>query len=59
MAFVTPIMEHWWEQEIAQWVHHEGSIQQLIASWAVLNREYLQCQIQNSTSIADSGHKLS
>ena len=21
-AFVTPIVEHWLEQEIAQWVHH-------------------------------------
>ena len=30
-AFVTPVMEHWLEQEIAQWVHHEGSIQQPIA----------------------------
>ena len=27
-AFVTPVMEHWLEREIAQWVHHEGSIQQ-------------------------------
>ena len=25
MAFVTPVMEHWLEWEIAQWVHHEGS----------------------------------
>ena len=25
-AFVTPVMEHWLEQEIAQLVHHEGSI---------------------------------
>ena len=21
MAFVTPVVEHWMEQEIAQWVH--------------------------------------
>ena len=21
-AFVTPVVEHWLEQEIAQWVHH-------------------------------------
>ena len=21
-----PVVEHWLEQEIAQWVHHEGSI---------------------------------
>ena len=25
-AFVTHIMEHWLEREIAQWFHHEGSI---------------------------------
>ena len=23
-AFVTPVMEHWLEREIDQWVHHEG-----------------------------------
>ena len=27
-AFVTPIMDHWLEREIAQWVRHEGSIRQ-------------------------------
>ena len=31
MAFVTPVVEHWLEPEIAQWVHHEGSIRQTIA----------------------------
>ena len=31
MAFVTPVVEHWLEQEIAQWVHHEGSIRRPIA----------------------------
>ena len=30
-AFVTPVVEHWLEQEIDQWVHHEGSIRQPIA----------------------------
>ena len=25
-GFVTPVVEHWLELEIAQWVHHEGSI---------------------------------
>ena len=25
-AFVTPVVEHCLEREIAQWVHHEGSI---------------------------------
>ena len=30
-SFVTPLVEHWLEREIAQWVHHEGSIRQPIA----------------------------
>ena len=33
-AFVTPVMEHWLEKEIAQQVHHEGSILWPIAPWA-------------------------
>ena len=33
-AFVTPVMEHWLEREIAHWVHHEGSIRRPIAPWA-------------------------
>ena len=33
-AFVTPIVEHWVEREIAQWVHHEGSIRLPIAPLA-------------------------
>ena len=31
MAFVTPIVEHWLEREITQWVRHEGLIRQPIA----------------------------
>ena len=31
ISLPTPVREHWLEQEIAQWVHHEGSIQQLIS----------------------------
>ena len=34
MAFVTPVVEHWLEREIAQCVHHEGSIRRPIAPWA-------------------------
>ena len=30
-ASVTPVMEHWLEQEIVQWVHYEGSIHRPIA----------------------------
>ena len=28
---VTPVLEQWLEREIAQFVHHEGSIRRLIA----------------------------
>ena len=43
-AFVTPVMEHWLEWEIAQWVHHEGSIRRPIAPWsnALTNMESIQ-----------------
>ena len=30
-AFVTPVVEHWLEREIAQCVHHEESIRRPIA----------------------------
>ena len=33
-AFVTPVVEHSLEREIAQWVHHEGLIRRSIAPWA-------------------------
>ena len=31
LLFVTPVVEHWLEREIAQWVHHEESIRRPIA----------------------------
>ena len=30
-ACVTPVIEQWMKQEITQWVHHEGSIQQPVS----------------------------
>ena len=33
-TFVTPVVEHWLEWEIVQWVHHEGSIRWPITPWA-------------------------
>ena len=33
-TFVTPVVEHWLEKEIAHCVHHEGSIQWTIESSA-------------------------
>ena len=32
-AFVTPVVEHWFEREITPLVHHEGSIRLPIASY--------------------------
>ena len=31
-AFVTPVVEHWLEGDIAQWIHHEGSIRRPITA---------------------------
>ena len=31
---VIPVVEHWLEREIAQWINHEGSIWQPITPWA-------------------------
>ena len=33
-AFVTHVVEYCLEQEIAQWIHHDGSIRRPIAPWA-------------------------
>ena len=30
-AFGTPVVEHWLERKLAQWVHHGGSIRRPIA----------------------------
>ena len=30
-AIVTPVVEHWLERALSQWVHHEGSIRRPIA----------------------------
>ena len=42
-AFVTPVVDHWLGQEIAQWVHHEGSIERAVAPLDnVLTRKLLE-----------------
>ena len=33
-ALVTPVVEHWLDRKIAQWVHQEWSMQWPIAPWA-------------------------
>ena len=40
-AFVTPVVEPWLERDIAQWVHHEGSIRRNIKSQRSLTTKNL------------------
>ena len=42
-AFVTPVVEHWLEREIAQWVHHEGPI-------PTTHRTMSECSYHRATS---------
>ena len=52
MAFVTPVVEHWLEREITQWVHQEGSIQWLIApEWSTLLMCVCVCVCVSETEI--------
>ena len=46
MAFVTPVVEHWLEREIAQWVHHEGSIRRPIERKEGVHPSHSTCNIQ-------------
>ena len=51
MAFATPVMEQWLEQETAQCVHHVGSIRQPITSRAdTLPQSYISSCIGYITS---------
>ena len=48
---LSHVMKHWLEWEIAQWVHHEGSIQQPIALWAdALTTTHYKSWYQNTKS---------
>ena len=42
-AFVTPVVEHWLEREIAQWVHHmkDWSDDPLHHEWTPLPQSYI------------------
>ena len=40
-AFVTPVVEHWLEWEIAQWVHHEGPYQGATSRSRIWNNNIL------------------
>ena len=45
IAFLTPVMEHWVEWEIAQWVHYEGLIWHPITSW--VNASHIKLYLTN------------
>ena len=32
-TFVIPVVVHWLEREMAQWIHHEGLIRRAISSF--------------------------
>ena len=51
-AFVTPVVKHWLEREIAQWVHREGSIRRPIAplSNALTTQQHLALLDMNTTA---------
>ena len=42
MAFDIPVMEHWMEWEIAQWVHHEGLIWQPLSGCSTMEH-FVSC----------------
>ena len=57
-AFVTTVVEHWLEREIAHWIHHEGSIRRhwgwmvVVASFTAVS--FILCLLKlvhNSESI--------
>ena len=46
-AFVTPVVEHWLEREIAQWVHpmKDQSDDPLLHEWMLLPRSYISLRV--------------
>ena len=51
-AFVTPVVEHWLEREIAQWVHLEGSRQNQIYE------DKIKVGSVTNTFLLNQNHKL-
>ena len=46
-AFVTPVVTHWLDREIDQWVNHEGSIHRPIL-WLTKKKEKRREKQQNN-----------
>ena len=56
-TFVIPVVEHWLEVEIAQWVHHEVSTRRPIAPRANALTTELHLAPPASDVISDEGRK--
>ena len=54
-GFVTPVVEYWLEQEIAQWTHQEGSIRGPIAPSAYALTTELHLARPDTSSVVDFG----
>ena len=44
-ALITPVVEHWLEREIAQWVHHERTLYHEAASRSGYMQIFARCVI--------------
>ena len=47
MAFVTPVVEHWLEREIAQWVHCRSEYVMQIREYVMQIREYVMQTVRD------------
>ena len=58
-AFVTPVVEHWLEQEIAQWVHpmKDQSDNPLHHERTLLPRSYISLPFLNNAHVRMTGER--
>ena len=54
-AFITPVVEHWLEREIAQWFHHEGSDNPSHHERTLLTLSYISLPVAEQGGIAALG----
>ena len=59
-AFVTPVVEHWLEREIAQWVHpmknrsdNPSHHEQTLLPWS-----YISLQLLNKNTLRNSAYEI-
>ena len=59
MAFISPVVEHWLELKLAQWVHHEGLIHERTLPWSYISPYQLQERRKEMLYSADICHTRS